>query len=219
MKDLLGYFRLTCNPRDEEAFKRVVNYPARGIGKTTVDKLMVAAENGNCPSGDTLLQHLHELGFHEGTKRRLVDFVTMVRSFQTMLEGQSAHQLGEYIARTTGLLQDLYADRTPEGISRYENIQELLNGMKEFSEGNEGTDTPRTLPDFPVDVACSPTPTTTTPTTRGPGEPDDHPQRQGTGGSPRVHRGPGGGPLPQPDGRADPGLTWRRNAGCSLCGP
>ena len=153
VKDLLSYFRLTCNPRDEEAFKRVVNYPARGIGKTTVDKLMVAAGERKLPIWDTLLQHLHELGFHEGTKRRLVDFVTMVRSFQTMLEGQSAHQLGEYIARTTGLLQDLYADRTPEGISRYENIQELLNGMKEFSEGNEGTDTPRTLPDFLIDVA------------------------------------------------------------------
>ena len=153
VKDLLAYFRLTCNPRDEEAFKRVVNYPARGIGKTTVDKLMVAAGERKLPIWDTLLQHLHELGFHEGTKRRLADFATMIRSFQTMLEGQSAHQLGEYIARTTGLLQDLYADRTPEGISRYENIQELLNGMKEFSEGNEGTDTPRTLPDFLIDVA------------------------------------------------------------------
>jgi superfamily I DNA/RNA helicase len=73
-------------------------------------------------------------GLHEGTRKRLADFVLMIRSFQTMLETQSAYALGEYIARTTGLLQDLFADKTPEGVSRYENIQELLNGMKEFSD-------------------------------------------------------------------------------------
>ena len=153
IKDLIAYYRLTCNPNDEEALKRVINYPARGIGQTTVDKLVVAAGERELSIWDVLNKHLGELGFNEGTRKRLADFVMMIRSFQTMLESQSAHALGEYIARTTGLLNDLFADKTPEGVSRYENIQELLNGMKEFSDNNEGADLPRTLPDFLIDVA------------------------------------------------------------------
>ncbi|MBL8001231.1 MAG: UvrD-helicase domain-containing protein [Flavobacteriales bacterium] len=153
IKDLLAYFRLTCNPNDEEALKRIINYPARGIGQTTVEKLMVAGGERSLSVWDVMNQHLGELGFNEGTRKRLADFVLMIRSFQTMLADQSAHTLGEYIARTTGLLSDLFADKTPEGVSRYENIQELLNGMKEFSDTNEGSDVPRTLPDFLIDVA------------------------------------------------------------------
>lgn len=153
IKDLLAYFRLTCNPKDEEALKRVINYPVRGIGQTTVDRLIVAAGERQLSIWGTLNEHLGELGLNEGLRKRLADFVLMVRSFQTMLETQSAYALGEYIARTTGLLQDLFNDKTPEGVSRYENIQELLNGMKEFSDRGEGTDTPRTLPDFLIDVA------------------------------------------------------------------
>jgi len=159
IKDLIAYFRLTCNPNDEEALKRVINYPARGIGQTTVDKLTVAAGEREKSIWDTITQHLGELGLHEGLRKRLAEFVMMVRSFQTMLDTQSAHALGEYIARTTGLLQDLFNDKTPEGVSRYENIQELLNGMREFSEApaEEGEaqapPTPRTLSDFLIDVA------------------------------------------------------------------
>ncbi|MFT3883934.1 MAG: UvrD-helicase domain-containing protein [Flavobacteriales bacterium] len=153
IKDLIAYFRLTCNPNDEEALKRVINYPVRGIGQTTMERIMVAAGAFKLSLWDTICDHLGELGFNEGTRKRLADFVLMIRSFQTMLEAQSAYALGEYIARTTGLLQDLFTDKTPEGVSRYENIQELLNGMKEFSDGGEGTDTFRTLPDFLIDVA------------------------------------------------------------------
>ncbi len=153
IKDLLAYFRLTCNPKDEEALKRIINYPTRGIGQTTVDKLIVEANARELSIFDLINEHLGELGFNEGTRKRLADFVLMIRSFQTMLETQSAYALGEYVARTTGLLQDLFADKTPEGVSRYDNIQELLNGMKEFSDGGEGTDVPRTLPDFLIDVA------------------------------------------------------------------
>ncbi len=153
IKDLLGYFRLTCNPNDEEALKRVINYPVRGIGQTTVEKLMVSASEKELSIWDLLNKHLGELGFNEGTRKRLADFVLMIRSFQTMLDSQNAYAMGEYIARSTGLLQDLFTDKTPEGVSRYENIQELLNGMKEFSDGGEGSDVPRTLPDFLIDVA------------------------------------------------------------------
>ncbi|MBL7986013.1 MAG: ATP-binding domain-containing protein, partial [Flavobacteriales bacterium] len=153
IKDLIAYFRLTCNPNDEEALKRVINYPARGIGQTTIDKLMVAANEKQLSIFDLVYGYLGELGLQEGTRKRIADFVLMIRSFQTMLESQSAFALGEYIARTTGLLQDLFTDKTPEGVSRYENIQELLNGMKEFSDAGEQTDVPRTLPDFLIDVA------------------------------------------------------------------
>ncbi len=153
IKDLISYFRLTCNPNDEEALKRVINYPARGIGQTTVDKLLVAAGERELSIWDTLNKHLGELDVNEPTRKRLADFVMMIRSFQTMLDQQSAYAMGEYIARSTGLLQDLFIDKTPEGVSRYENIQELLNGMREFSEQQEGADTQRTLPDFLIDVA------------------------------------------------------------------
>ncbi|MBP9078813.1 MAG: UvrD-helicase domain-containing protein [Flavobacteriales bacterium] len=167
IKDLIAYFRLTCNPHDEEALKRVINYPVRGIGQSTIDKLLVAAGQQDKSLWDTIHQHLGEVGLHQGLQTKVAQFVMMVRSFRTMLDTRSAYELGEYIARTTGLLQDLFADKTPEGVSRYENIQELLNGMKEFSDpagaggGTEpGTDpeaadqpSMRTLPDFLIDVA------------------------------------------------------------------
>lgn len=169
VKDLIAYFRLICNPHDEEALKRVINYPARGIGQSTMEKLMVTANQHDKSIWAIIHDHLGEVGLHEGLRKKIAQFVMMVRSFQTMLETQSAYALGEYIARTTGLLQDLFADKTPEGVSRYENIQELLNGMKEFSDPTapppatepgtdpevlaEGEQVLRTLPDFLIDVA------------------------------------------------------------------
>ncbi len=154
IKDLISYFRLVCNPRDEEALKRVINYPTRGIGQTTIDKLLVAAAAKQLSIWDLLLQHLGDLDFHSGTRKAIADFVLMVQGFQTMLPTHSAAALGEDIARRSGILKDLFNDKTPEGVSRYENIQELLAGMKEFSDANaEGTDAPRTLSDFLIDVA------------------------------------------------------------------
>ncbi len=165
VKDLIAYFRLTCNPNDEEALKRVINYPARGIGQSTVDKLLVTAGQLDKSVWAVINENLGMVGLHEGLRRKVMDFAMMVRSFQTMLDSRSAYTLGEYIARTTGLLQDLFQDKTPEGVSRYENIQELLNGMKEFSDpdgdsptsapGPESQEAPpqRTLPDFLIDVA------------------------------------------------------------------
>ena len=154
IKDLISYFRLVCNPRDEEALKRVINYPTRGIGQTTVDKLLVAAATHGMPIWELLEHHLGDLGFHAGTRKALADFVLMIQGFQTMLPTHDAAGLGEEIARRTGLLKELFNDKTPEGVSRYENIQELLNGMKEFSAAQgEGSDLPRTLSDFLIDVA------------------------------------------------------------------
>ncbi len=154
IKDLISYYRLVCNPRDEEALKRVINYPTRGIGQTTVDKLLVASAQRAMPIWDMLLSHLQELDIHGGTRKAIADFVLMVQGFQTMLPTHSAAVLGEDIARRSGILKDLFNDKTPEGVSRYENIQELLAGMKEFSDAQaEGTDEPRTLSDFLIDVA------------------------------------------------------------------
>ena len=153
IKDLISYFRLVCNPRDEEALKRVINYPVRGIGQTSIEKLVVQAGELKTSIWEVLTEHAEAVVVHGGTRKSLADFVTMIKSFRTMLETQSAYALGEHIARSSGLLKDLFTDKTPEGVSRYENIQELLNGMKEFSDVQEGSDAPRTLSDFLIDVA------------------------------------------------------------------
>ena len=153
VKDLLAYFRLTANPKDEEALRRVINYPLRGIGKTTVEKLMVLSNQKSMSVWELINEETPALGLNAGTTRKLVEFATMIKSFQTMLETHSAYNIGEHIARSTGLLKELYSDRTPEGISRYDNVQELLSAMKEFSEGDDGEQTPRTLSDFLIDVA------------------------------------------------------------------
>lgn len=135
IKDLLAYFRLAINSNDEEAIKRVINYPKREIGKTSLDRLIVAA-NDQGVSIWTVMENVHEFntGINGPTRERILEFVTMVRSWQTMLVGYPAYELASHIANSSGLLRELYTDRTPEGISHYENLQELLNGIKEFSE-------------------------------------------------------------------------------------
>ena len=156
IKDLLAYFRLSANPQDEEAFKRVVNYPARGIGKTSLERLMIAANEHDLSLWDTIEKAgaiQTELGNAAINKFR--EFTTTIKSFQSQIQNQTAFDLGQHIATTSGLLRDLYQDKSPEGVARYENIQELLNGMKEFSESGEGSgkDGIRTMADFLLDVA------------------------------------------------------------------
>ena len=155
VKDLLGYFRLTANPKDEESLKRVINYPIRGIGKTTLEKMTVAAAENQVSLWAVLTQGLHILPVNAGTRNKLADFVTMIRSFQAQLETLDAFSMAEHIAKSSGLLRDLYADKSPEGLSRFENIQELLNGIKEFSESDlpEFNGEKPHLTDFLVDVA------------------------------------------------------------------
>jgi DNA helicase-2/ATP-dependent DNA helicase PcrA len=154
IKDLIAYFRLVCNPRDEEALKRVINYPTRGIGQTTVDKLLVTSAAQSTSIWDLLTEQAQLVDVHGGTRKALAEFVLMIQGFQAQLPTHSAAVLGEEIARRTGILKDLFTDKTPEGISRYENIQELLAGMKEFSDRDaETSDIPRTLSDFLIDVA------------------------------------------------------------------
>ena len=135
IKDILAYFRLAINPHDEEALKRIINYPARGIGQTTVDKLIVAAAD-NDVSIWTAIENISDfkLEINSGTAQKISDFAAMIQSFGVMVPGKNAFDVGNHISNVSGILRELYNDKTPEGVSRYENIQELLNGLKEFVE-------------------------------------------------------------------------------------
>jgi len=138
IKDLLAYFRLTINNHDEEAMKRVINYPTRGIGNTTIEKIIVCANDHNI-SLFTVMENLgdFQLEMNSGTRERLSNFITMIKSFSAMLPITNAYDLGNHIATSTTILKDLYNDKSPEGVSRYENIEELLGALKEFSVGEE----------------------------------------------------------------------------------
>ena len=157
IKDVLAYLRLIVNPKDEEALKRVINFPARGIGQSTMDKLTVAA-NHYGRSIYEVMENLDKLDLkiNAGTKRKLEDFVTMVKSFQIMDQGADAFTLSEHVAKKTGLLLEFKKDGTPEGIARMENIEELLNGIKDFVEGQkELADATGALSEFLEDVALA----------------------------------------------------------------
>lgn len=132
IKDLIAYFRLTFNPNDEEAIKRVINYPRRGIGDTTVDRILVAADQHQLTLWEVISKASTYL---DGRSAGSVGtFATMVQGFQVVAKNHSAFDAAMHIAQHSGILKDLYEDKSVEGLSRYENIQELLNGIKEFSE-------------------------------------------------------------------------------------
>jgi len=157
IKDVLSYLRLILNPKDEEALKRVINYPARGIGETTIDKLIVAANHYNISIFE-VLQNIDkiDLKINSGAKIKLQDFVTMLQSFQITNQNSDAFQITEYVTKKTGLIQELKKDGTPEGIARIENIEELLNGMRDFvEEQKEIADTTGSLAEFMEDVALA----------------------------------------------------------------
>jgi DNA helicase-2/ATP-dependent DNA helicase PcrA len=157
IKDVLAYLRLVINPKDEEALVRVINYPARGIGDTTVEKLTVAA-NHYKRSIFEVMEHIDkiDLKLNAGTKAKLNDFVTMIKSFQVINENQDAFFLTDHVTKKTGLVQELKKDGTPEGIAKIENIEELLNGIKDFTEGQKEIDGARgALAEFLEDVALA----------------------------------------------------------------
>src|SRR6201996_2357778 len=132
IKDLIAYFRLTFNPNDEEAMKRVINYPRRGIGDTTVDRIIVGADQNGVTPWEVVINPAKY--FDGRTSSSVGIFSTMIQSFQVITKNLSAYEAALYIAQHSGLLKDLYEDKSVEGLNRYENIQELLNGIKEFSE-------------------------------------------------------------------------------------
>ncbi len=153
IKDLLAYFRLTANPADEEALKRVINYPKRGIGQSTIEKMTIAASDYGVSLWDIISAPTkYPTDISSGSQQKINAFVTTIDSYRVQLESLDAYSLAEHIAKTSGILRDLYDDKSPEGVSRHENIQALLAGIKEFtatvSEGESAY-----LSDFMVDVA------------------------------------------------------------------
>src|SRR6201996_1252923 len=133
IKDFIAYLRIIVNPRDEEALKRIINYPTRGIGKTSIDRAVLAA-NGEGISMWDVLQRAAEFGFKGNTLEAIDNFVLMIRSFASMLTTKNAYDVAAHIGKQTNLVKELFNDKTTEGLARYENIQELLNSIKEFTE-------------------------------------------------------------------------------------
>ena len=157
IKDVLCYLRLVINTKDEEALKRIINFPTRGIGQTTVDKLTVAANHYD-RSIFEVMENLDkiDLKINAGTKRKLEDFVSMIKSFQIMNDTADAFKMAEHVAKKTGILLEFKKDGTPEGIGRMENIEELLNGIQDFVEGQkELADAQGNLTEFLEDVALA----------------------------------------------------------------
>jgi DNA helicase II / ATP-dependent DNA helicase PcrA len=131
IKDFIAYLRLIVNPKDEEALKRVINYPARGIGKTTIDKCVLYANEQNISMWDVLTR-AQQFGFKSGTLEAIDNFVTMIRSFASMFQKNNAYEVAVHVGKQTNLVKELFNDKSTEGLQRYENIQELLNSIKEW---------------------------------------------------------------------------------------
>ena len=136
IKDFVAYLRVLINPKDEEALKRIINYPARGIGKTTVDKIILLANENNLSMWDVIAQAA-KFGFRSSTLEIIENFVTMVRSFASMLDTRNAYDVAVHIGKQTNIVRELFNDKSTEGVQRYENIQELLNSIKEWVDDQE----------------------------------------------------------------------------------
>ncbi len=133
IKDYVAYLRLIVNPKDEEALKRIINYPVRGIGKTSIDRAVLAANENNISMWD-VLENASMFGFKAGTLQSIEEFVLMIRSVQSMLPTKNAYDIAFHIGKQTAFVKELFNDKSTEGVQRYENIQELLNSIKEFTE-------------------------------------------------------------------------------------
>lgn len=154
IKDLLSYFRMVINPKDNEAFKRIINYPARGIGQTTLTKLeQFAAQNNLCIWEFATNIPLLQSEFNRGTTAKINEFTRLIDLFREKVETLEAFELATEIATGSEIMKDLYKDQTPEGVSRFQNIQELLNGIQEFSISAREEGTPNKLNNYMEDVA------------------------------------------------------------------
>lgn len=155
IKDVLAYLRIIVNPNDEESLKRIINYPARGIGQTTLDKIQIFSNQNNL----TLFQLIekinqYDLNINNGTKQKLLDFFNMIKHFQILNESNNALETLNEVLKRIGIVNLLRNDGTPESISRVENIEELLNGVQDFIDGQEDlVESKITLADFLEDVA------------------------------------------------------------------
>mgnify|MGYP000854044181 CR=1 FL=1 len=132
IKDFLAYLRVIVNPNDEESLKRIINYPARGIGKTTVERAVLFANENNLSLWDTL-RNSAQSGLKGASAGAIKDFVLMIEMFASEMAKKDAYDLAVLVGKHTGLMKELFSDKTTEGLVRYENVQELMNAIKEFS--------------------------------------------------------------------------------------
>ena len=149
IKDLISYLRLTVNHNDEQALRRVINYPKRGIGDTTIEKIIVSADETDHTLWEVVSNAKSFLTGRVATP--IEDFATKIKSFAIMAEQNDAFEVAKFIAKQSGIIEELYADKSIEGLARYENIQELLNGIKEFVDDPEKED--KSLAAFLQDIA------------------------------------------------------------------
>jgi len=158
IKDMLAYLRLIINPNDEEALVRIINFPARGIGDTTMEKLTLAASHYKKSIFEVMynINKLPDLHIQSNTKQKLTDFVVMILNLRAYSKEANAFEVAEQVARKTGLLQEFKKDGTPEGIARMENVEEMLNGIKDFVEGQEDVaDSTGSLNEYLEDIALA----------------------------------------------------------------
>jgi DNA helicase II / ATP-dependent DNA helicase PcrA len=139
VKDMVAYLRVIVNTQDEEALKRIINYPARGIGKTTLEKMAIVANEQNITLYN-VVERAAEFGFKAGTLEALQNFVTMIKYFKSLLTDKNAYDVAIQVGKHTNLVKELFSDKTTEGLARYENVQELLNSIKEWTESPDNED-------------------------------------------------------------------------------
>lgn len=155
IKDVIAYCRLICNPNDEEAMKRIINYPARGIGDTTVNKLIDCAQLHNVSAWEVLNDMLkYNLAVNAGTANKLAQFRNMIDVFAQQVPTQNAYDLANSIVKTTGVISDTYTDHSPENLSKQDNVQELLKAVHEFCEAKQKEGATITiLPDYLAEIS------------------------------------------------------------------
>ncbi|NPA67165.1 MAG: UvrD-helicase domain-containing protein [Chlorobi bacterium] len=135
IKDLLAYFKFTVNKRDNESLKRIINYPKRGIGKTTVEKTEYYAEKNNLSMWEVIKKLSSvDIGLNKRAVNQILAFADMIEEFSGKIHSVNAYELGREIAQSSGILKELFSDKSPEALAKYENVQELINGLKEFVE-------------------------------------------------------------------------------------
>ena len=154
IKDTLAYLKLIINPKDNEALKRIINYPKRGIGNTTVAKIEEFANNQGMSMWEVILNIPRiEISLNSGAVNKIFGFAEMINEFAEKLEFVDAYDLAKEVAATSGVLQDLFKDKAPENVQKHENVQELLNGIKEFSSQSDNEDKHMTLDQYMENVS------------------------------------------------------------------
>ena len=155
IKDILAYLRLVINSNDEESLKRIVNFPPRGIGTTTIDKLIVASKTHNLSIYDVILYKIDFVKINSGTKNKIFDFVNMIEGFKTMIKSYDAFELANQIIKRIGIIKFFENEGTADGINRIQNIEELLNGIKNFIDEKNKLNETVFLANFLEEVAMA----------------------------------------------------------------